>query len=806
MSTYKDDEWVQLDNEFEQIQQCIGMYMAATNEAAAVHLAKEILNNSVDELTSAEVTSRIKNRVIDVNIDEVSKMITIMDSGRGMPFDVIVSAFTKKHGSTKFGRHFNKFSAGQNGVGCTLVAALSTYLCAQSFRDGQCKRIEFQNCKLKEYAPVKTKKSDPQHGTMVQFIPNEKYIGKINLEAEMLEDWIRRMSYMIPEGITFRFVGIKKGKDAMINKTYTKQTLSDNVTYLSPTLEFPPVEVESEEVEYDGQTIKMNMAFSYDKTVDGELIDAYCNFVHNTDGGYHVDACRRAICDFLVKEAKNADPNNKYEVSYDDCKKGLIMSVLCFHTEPNFGGQSKDRVDNKTIGRKGREIVVGLLREYFSNNQALLKRIITYLRQVAKARLQTNQIRGITAKKTTTFLEDAMIQGFENVADRNRNGYKELFLVEGISALGSLINVRNPTYQAVLSIFGVIDNTVGLTTANAMNKKSIQEIVNVLGCGIGPSFDISKLRWNKIIIASDADVDGFNITSNICAFFICHMPELVKAGYVYKALPPLYVSRDPVLKKMNFNSFISDKKEYIDMFNQIVTKSVDMMLPEDKDSGKYVKLSSAEKMRWLTINKNYLDEMTRIIKRCGFDFNEKYMYILEKIIETLMLVMGNRKTGWAKKFKEEIEKVFPEMTYSVTEESLEGSYDSTHITLIVDKLFLKLCADVIDMLHQNVDLYIQMKGVNDDNYTEYTIGTAMMKLQNRYSIRIDSRFKGLSEINADLMFKTVTNPLYRKLVRLTTNDITKAEAMAYLLHSRKNAEDRRNLLDNMKISYDDIDN
>jgi DNA gyrase/topoisomerase IV subunit B len=286
------------------------------------------------------------------------------------------------------------------------------------------------------------------------------------------------------------------------------------------------------------------------------------------------------------------------------------------------------------------------------------------------------------------------------------------------------------------------------------------------------------------------------------------MPELVKAGYVYKALPPLYVSRDPVLKQMNFNNFISDKKEYISMFNQIVAKSVDMLLPEEKGSDKYVKLSNKEKIKWLNINKDYLDEMVKIIKRCGFDYNEKYMYILERIIETLMLVMGNSKTGWNKKFKTEIEKVFPEMTYSIHDESLEGSYEGIHITLIVDKLFIKLVSDIIDMLHNNVDLYIQMKPIKGQtsDFEEYTIGTALMKLNSRYSIRIDSRFKGLSEINAELMFNTVTNPLFRKLVRLTTNDMNKAEKIAYLLHSRKNAEDRRILLDNMKISYDDIDN
>ena len=227
--SFKDDEFIQIESEFEQIQQCMGMYMAAVEEAAVIHMSKEIINNSVDELTNPEVVSRIKNRVIDVIIDEVSREITVMDNGRGIPFDVLISVFTKKHGSTKFGRHYNKFSAGQNGVGCTLVSALSTYLCAQSYRDGMVKKIEFRNCKLIDHEPAKAKSKSIPHGMVVQFIPNEKILGKLNLEAEMLEDWVRRMSYMIPDGIIFRFTGIKKGKEAMINKNeILTQTLNYN--------------------------------------------------------------------------------------------------------------------------------------------------------------------------------------------------------------------------------------------------------------------------------------------------------------------------------------------------------------------------------------------------------------------------------------------------------------------------------------------------------------------------------------------------------------------------------------------------
>lgn len=430
---FKDDEFVQIEDEFEQIQKFMGMYMAETGENAALHMAKEIINNSLDELTNPECAF-VDNKKIDIIIDEASREYVIGDNGRGIPFDVLVPSVTKKHGSTKIGRTVNKYSAGQNGIGQKLTVALSDYFSIASHRGNEVKIVEFNNCDMTEHDIKKTKKDD--HGTIVKFIPSEKYLGKLDIKSELVEDWVRRLSYLIPEGITMKFVGIKKGSEGTVTKKYTHKSLSDNVEYLSPSLEFAPINLESDEITYvDKNNEEFNMimkvSFSYDKTVDGELVDAYCNYVHNVDGGYHVDACKRAICDFFVKEAKKADPNNKYEVISDDCKKGLIMAINCMHTNPKFGGQSKDKVENKSIMSEGRILISNEMKKFFESNNSLLKRVINYLRQVAKARYQTHKIRGIDAKKTSTFIEDAEIKGFYNISNRNYSGYTELFITEG---------------------------------------------------------------------------------------------------------------------------------------------------------------------------------------------------------------------------------------------------------------------------------------------------------------------------------------------------------------------------------------
>ena len=817
---FKDDKFVQIDDEFEQIQTFTGMYMSATGEHGALHMAKEVINNSIDELTNPECAS-IENKKIDIMVDETSNEYIIADNGRGVPFDVIVPSLTKKHGSTKIGRTVNRYSAGQNGIGLKLTVALSDYFSMVTYRGNEYKIVEFNQCNINEHAPEKNKKN--KHGTVVKFRPSEKYLGKIDVKSELVEDWVRRLSYLIPEGITMKFVGIKKGSEGSINKKFMHKTLIDNVEYLSPSLEFNPILIESNEVTYkDENDLENNMiakfAFSYDKNIDGELIDGYCNYVHNVDGGYHIDACKRALCDFLVKESKKADPNNKYEIISDDCKKGLIMAVNFMHTNPCFGGQSKDKVENKSILKEGRALISKELKKYFDNNNALLKKIINYLRQVAKVRLQSNKIRGITAKKSTTFLEDAEIQGFYNISDRNYSGYTELYITEGDSASGAVLNVRNPKFQAVLSIFGVIDNTIGMNINHAMQKQTIKNLIRVLGCGIGSSFDITKLRWNRIIIETDADIDGHNITSNLSAFFCDHMPELVEGGFIYKSVPPLYLFKEKTIKKYGIKGHLFEKKDYFKLYDEIIAKNVEIMY--DPKSDKFIDsglhdpiMSKKEKLHWLELNKDYLTALKKIIKRTGYDELNEYFFIIEKICMTLLDVImryGDENYDFIEVltlFKELIESKFNELKFDLEDQVLEGSYKGLPIAIIIDNLFMKNASELLEILSKNISYNVGLKKKDsNDDFAIYTIGQALLLLDNKFTLDIDQRFKGLGEIESELMFKTVLNPLYRRLIKLTMDDKNKVMETVYLLHGKKNPDKRRELLDSIRITYDDIDN
>ena len=312
------------------------------------------------------------------------------------------------------------------------------------------------------------------------------------------------MSYICPAGIKMKLYAQKGKSDAMITRTYTRTGLGADVEYMASSLEVPPIVLSvsqlGDEIENE---MKLEMAFSYDKTTDTEVVDSYCNYVHTIENGEHVNGCESAICSYIVKEAKKMDPSAKYEIIYEDCKKGLILAVNCRSVQPQFGGQTKEKVNNAAIRTDARKLMSKALEKYFVENQSVLKKIVDYLRKIARIRLEAHGIKGIDVKKTTSWIDDADIKEFTPLADRNSKGYKELILTEGLSSAGGIEAVRNAQFQAVFQLSGVVDNAFNQSLARALKNDTLRKLVKVLGCGIGPDFNIANLKWNKIIITTD---------------------------------------------------------------------------------------------------------------------------------------------------------------------------------------------------------------------------------------------------------------------------------------------------------------
>ena len=384
-------------------------------------------------------------------------------------------------------------------VGMTVVAALSDHMSVTTFRGAHSKTVEIINGELYDRDIVKVK--EPKFGTRVEIVPSEKHLGPINLTTDIVEDYLRNMSYIINDDISITFIGEKnpsEKKKKYFNRVFKPQNLSSAVKYMSSSLEFPPVEIKYSCDQYD-----ISVAFSYDRSLDDNSVASFCNYVITSEGGCHETAAQQAICSYFSREGKRQEPNARYEISFDDCRRGLVIAINLEHITPKFEGQHKAKVSNQDVITDGRKGLQNALYKVMNNNPQVLKKILTYLRQISKARHESHKIKGVSVKKNTSFLEDAEIEKYFTVANRNSTGYKELFLCEGDSAAGGVLNSRNASYQAVYTVQGVTDNVHDLTLNQLLQKKMFKELITILGTGIGKDFDINKLRYDKIIICTD---------------------------------------------------------------------------------------------------------------------------------------------------------------------------------------------------------------------------------------------------------------------------------------------------------------
>lgn len=786
---YHDDEYLALEDEYEQIRTCLGMYISQANTEGGLHLVKEIFNNALDECVNPNSPSK---KMI-MTFTERTREFTITDEGRGIPFDNLPTIASKKHTSTKFIRSepWMKGQAGRNGVGLVVTAALTDYMSLTSYRGNKYKTMEYIDGIVEEHKPTTLKK--PQTGLSVKLIPSEKYLGEMNIEMFMIEDYLRRISYLLPEDVKVKFYGEPlEGKP--IKRDYVYQGLKENVEYISTTLEFPVVDIATESDDFD-----LLLSFSYDKTLDDMLIDSYCNYIYTKEGGTHETAAQRAVCDFFTREARKLDAEAKYEVIYDDCKKGLIMAINCRHMDPGFEGQHKSKVNNADVLKVGKNMLVAELGNYFNNNNALLRRIITYLRQISKIRMEAHKIKGIPLKKHTTFLDDAeMGLRFKNVSDRNSTKYKELIITEGYSAFTAIEGTVNKEYQALVAVQGVTDNVHGLTVAQLMNKPIFKALIQILGCGVGKDFDITKLKYDKIIILSDSDVDGSVITSSILCFFFLFLKPLIDEGKIYKAIPPLYfIDTKPIKKYYKGEPWLFDKKDFYEVLNTIISNNVEVGI--DTESGFHLFKKTALQ-NWLEFNDEYILTLDNLVKKTACK-----PIILEYICYYKVVCNGNEE-----KFKILIETQFNELVYDIYEKNLSGSFDSEYVSIITDNLFLRNAKELLKLIAENECFFIHCKNKNetDDKFDKMTIGEFLRIMNRDFNIKVTARYKGLGEASKLVLFATTLNPKTRRLLRMNISDIVEATHVFDLWHSSSPSmrKLRGEVLDNLSISYSDIDN
>jgi DNA gyrase subunit B len=522
------------------------MYIGDTNEKGLHHLVYEVIDNSIDEALAGYCSN------IDVVIHE-DNSVTVRDDGRGIPTEnhtkenksALEVVMTVLHAGGKFDKDSYKVSGGLHGVGVSCVNALSSYLKAEVHRDGKIWVQEYSIGKPKEN--VKIVGETDKTGTYVTFKPDESIFQTTVYKYEILVARLRELAFL-NAGIRLSIID-ERQKDENGNfkseEFYSEEGLKEFVNYLDDTR----VKLTSDIIHIvtEKNNIPVEIAMQYNSTFS-ENIHSYVNNINTIEGGTHLTGFRRGLTRTLKNYAENSGMLSKlkFDISGDDFREGLTAVISVKVAEPQFEGQTKTKLGNSEVSLAVDQAVSEALSIYLEENPKSAKTIVNKVVLAAQARHAARKAREMVQRKSA--LSGGGLPGKLSDCSEKDPSLTEIFLVEGDSAGGTAKQGRDRKFQAILPLRGKILNVEKAMQHKVFESDEIKNIFTALGVTIGTEDDskalnMEKLRYHKIIIMTDADVDGSHIATLIMTFFFRYMQDLIKAGYLYIATPPLYLLR-----------------------------------------------------------------------------------------------------------------------------------------------------------------------------------------------------------------------------------------------------------------------
>lgn len=531
-----------------------GMYIGSVGTKGLNHLIYEIVDNSVDEHLAGYCSE------ITVTLEKDGSA-TVEDNGRGIPVDIneqvgrpaVEVVFTTLHAGGKFGDGNYKISGGLHGVGSSVVNALSLWLEVNVKRDGKIYNQRYEQGKvcydLKEAG--KCRKNDT--GTKVSFFPDAEIFEKIYFKADAIKSRLHETAYLNPN-LTIIFINKRVGEEEEVTfheENGIKAFISD-------------MNKEKEKVtdiiyfkkEQDG--IEVEIAFQYINDFT-ENISGFCNNIYTQEGGTHITGFKSILTSTINQYARELGILKEKDNNFTgaDVRNGLVAVVAVKHPDPRFEGQTKTKLDNPDAEKVTKSIAGEQLTLFFDKNLETLKNVISCAEKSAKIRKAEERTKTNLLSKSKFSIDS---NGKLSNCESRKPEECEIFIVEGDSAGGSAKSARNRKTQAIMSIRGKILNVEKASMDKVLANAEIKTMINAFGCGFsegyGNDFDIEKLRYNKIILMTDADVDGAHIDTLLLTFFYRFMPELITHGHIYIATPPLY----KVVPKKGEGEYLYDDK------------------------------------------------------------------------------------------------------------------------------------------------------------------------------------------------------------------------------------------------------
>jgi DNA gyrase subunit B len=745
-----------------------GMYIGTTGPRGLHHLVYEVVDNAVDEALAG------RNDLVDVTIHP-DNSITVVDAGRGIPVDMIEEqglpaltvVLTKLHAGGKFGGEGYKVSGGLHGVGVSVVNALSEELTAEVRRDGMLYRQEF--CRGVPQADMEVVGPAEGHGTTISFLPDREIFEETEYSASTLAQRLRETAFLTR---ALRIVLRDERPGGTTQEFHYEGGIRDFVSFINESKEPVHKHVVYFEGESEQGTVEVAMQWN---TSYVESVFTFANNINTTEGGSHLSGFKAALTGTLNKYARDKGLLKEKEDNLDgeDVREGLATVISVKLREPQFEGQTKTKLGNPWVRGLVEQTVNQKLAEFLEENPADARQIITKAVSAARARQAARKARELTRRKSA--LENSSLPGKLADCSLKDADLCELYIVEGDSAGGSAKQARDRTYQAILPLRGKIINSEKNRINKVLSNNEIQAMITAIGTGFGDEFTIENLRYGRIIVMTDADVDGAHIRTLILTFIYRTMRELVEGGHIYIAVPPLYHVK------------LGNQEMYFEKDSQLEELLVRERVKDIAITGRdhaEVQLTESRYQRFIRA----LGELEAWQAKLESEFPQAAHFVIaHRLVETeattaeeaARAIAAIPANGYELSVTERLEdrllvKVVETETSAATHLDLPaGLFGSTSYASL-----RRAYAKVAEIVGQpDFELAYGKKTEVATSYAELRLKALELAKEGMHI----SRFKGLGEMNPEQLWETTMDPSRRMLLQVEVDDAAAADQVFSML-------------------------
>lgn len=814
------NDLVEIESFIEGVRTLPGFYIGAIGNVGWLACIREIFQNAIDEMMRRVSPCHY----IKVSFDERSQRAVIEDTGRGIPHGKIIKIFTTERMSSNYNKKENDDpTAGAHGVGSGVALALSKYFEVNSYVLGVAKQVKFDAGKPWDKGEYDIPCPEGRQGSTIIMEPDPKILGVVNLTCTEVFDMVFKIFTLINIGDRIDFTGVdSNGKVTIYEELINKDGIITDLIMKTQSPIIAPITFASN----NGIT-KAEIAFTYDSSdlTVAEDITSFANFTPTT-GGTHVDGFMDGLCIYFRNYMNKIYLGEKAKVTVvnSDIKTGLKAVVNASHINPVFKGQFKGILSNEDMVPFIKNLTISSLEGWAKTHPGDLQKICKMIKEIAEIRTKSDD----NKIKLSTKYETSLITGKpKGYIQPSGNKELELVIVEGKSALGSTKNSRDYTRQGIYPIRGKLPNAFTTSKAKFLNNEEVATIITLVGGGYGKSFDISKVKWDKIILLADADSDGSHIDCLLLRFFLLYMPEIITSGKLYRAVPPLYGIRNS-----RGNKYFASKLDFTRYIQTLFANQYSFTTMDGR------KFSNAEASAFFMKNMDYSYDLEVLSNIFAIDpylleivlfyladhidmgSMKNVVYMAKKVAEDKKKKKEEPKKTPAKKVKDDSEEVLSkedsidesllpvktgsvayDMSYSlkptfslkqlksivkknfrfvdVKEQNgcplIEGLVNSKYQYIFINDNFIKNCLKIIAIIKTNASMYYKL---NNETASLYTL----MKTFESMTPNGLTRYKGLGEQDPKQLGESVLRPdSDRVLIRYTIDSVKEEiEAMRHI--------------------------